>query len=157
MSNSDWPAPDVAPQPVRYASFGMRALGHICDGLMVAIIIVPLSIVLAIVTGQDQGNSTIASLTSILGLVIQSYWIGTKGGSPLRVKIGVIVVDETTGAYVGFSRGLLRTVVTNAFGILAVFNLVLGLVPLIDFLWMLRDPRNQTLHDKVARTIVQQS
>ena len=157
MSSADWPAPNLTPQPVRYANFWMRALAHICDGLMVALFIVPLSIVLAIVTGQDQGNSTIASLTSILGLVLQSYWIGTKGGSPLRVKTGVLVVDETTGAYIGFSRGLLRTVVTNAFAIFAVFNVALVLVPLLDFLWMLRDPKNQTLHDKVARTIVQQS
>lgn len=157
MSSADWPAPNLTPQPVRYANFWMRALAHICDGLMVALFIVPLSIVLAIVTGQDQGNSTIASMTSILGLVLQSYWIGTKGGSPLRVKTGVLVVDETTGAYIGFSRGLLRTVVTNAFAIFAVFNVVLLVVPLLDFLWMLRDSKNQTLHDKVARTIVQQS
>lgn len=157
MSNADWPAPDFTVQPVKYASFGMRALGHICDGLMVALVIVPLSIITALITGQDQSNSTIASITSIIGLVLQSYWIGTKGGSPLRVKIGVIVVDETTGAYIGFSRGLLRTVVTNAFGLLVVFNALLGIVALVDFLWMLRDPKSQTLHDKVARTIVQQS
>jgi uncharacterized RDD family membrane protein YckC len=159
MSESaNWPAPEIANGTgTTYAGFGMRALAHICDGLMVALVVVPLGIVLPLVTGQEQGDATIASLTSIIGLLLQSWWIGTRGGSPLRVKTGAIVVDASTGAYIGFARALLRTVATNLFGILVVVNSLLGVVTIIDFLWMLRDPRNQTIHDKIARTVVQQS
>ena len=159
MSNSDnWPAPEInSPSPIKYASFWMRALAHLCDGLMVAIVIVPLSILLAVVTGQSQSSATMSSITSIIGLALQSYWIGTKGRSPLRVKLGVLVVDANTGAFIGLNRAILRTVVTNAFAIFVIFNAILGILPLVDFLWMLRDPQSQTLHDKVARTVVQQA
>ena len=49
-----------------------------------------------------------------------------------------------------FGRSLMEQILR----LIGVVSIVLGLPWLLDMLWPLWDARNQTLHDKVAKTVV---
>jgi uncharacterized RDD family membrane protein YckC len=62
--------------------------------------------------------------------------------------VGVRVVDENDGSAIGFGRALGRA----AFEYLLV--IVLFVPWIIDMLFPIWDPKNQTLHDKVSKAVV---
>ena len=159
MSESaNWPAPEIANgDPTKYAGFFMRVLAHICDGLNSLILVLPLSIIGGLISEDGVAGAAVTGVISLAGMALQSHWIGTRGGSPLRVKVGALVVDEETGAYIGMSRAFVRTFAATAFALPVAINPGFIVIALLDILWMLRDPQRQTLHDKIARTVVQQS
>ncbi|HKG40054.1 MAG TPA: RDD family protein [Conexibacter sp.] len=77
---------------------------------------------------------------------------GERNGQTLGKQIVGIRVVRTDGAPVGFWLGVLRTVVAQ--------QLLAGITfyayAVVDYLWPLRDPQNQALHDKIAKTWVVQ-
>jgi uncharacterized RDD family membrane protein YckC len=83
---------------------------------------------------------------------LASSWQATLGMRLLRIRIA----RETDLGPVGVGRAAGRSVVVlGAYSALQlVLRFVAGLVILVDLLWPLWDSRNQTLHDKVARTVV---
>ena len=144
---SNWPAPDPnydaaadAARVGEYAGFWIRFVAYLCDSLMAALIAIPAQVVGNSIGGQDFGRL----LSAVASFVAMSYWLGTKGGSPLRRKLGVIAVDQNDGSFIGFQRGLIRVFVAQ----------ISGLCLLLGYLWMLWDPNKQTWHDKVAKTVV---
>ena len=158
FESENWPAPNISGgSSMVYAGFWMRALAHICDGINSLVLILPLTLITGLIVSGGTTGALVSAAVSFSGMLLQAYWIGTRGGSPLRVKTGALVVDMSTGAYIGLSRAFVRTFVSNVFSLLILINPVLIVVPLLDILWMLRDPQKQTLHDKVVRSIVQQS
>jgi len=135
-------------QSEKKAGFWMRFIAHICDGLNSLLVILPFQILNSILMGNNQ--KTLASLTSVVGgaatIFVLAKWIGERGGSPLRVKTGVLVLDENDGAYIGIKRALIRILMSY----------VSQIVLLLGYLWMLWDANNQTWHDKVAKSVVVQ-
>jgi uncharacterized RDD family membrane protein YckC len=85
---------------------------------------------------------------SILGTIatflVLAYWIGSRGGSPLRVRLGVLVLDQNDGSFIGTKRAVYR----------GLMGYVSQLALLLGYLWMLWDPNKQTWHDKVAQSVV---
>jgi uncharacterized RDD family membrane protein YckC len=75
---------------------------------------------------------------------VLAYWVGTQGGSPLRRKLGVFILDEVDGSFIGQRRATKRIMM----------SWVSGLVFLLGYLAMLRSPQSQTWHDRVANTVV---
>ena len=73
-----------------------------------------------------------------------AYWVGTQGGSPLRRKLGVFILDESDGSFIGQRRAAKRIMM----------SWVSGIVFLLGYLAMLRSPQSQTWHDRVANTVV---
>jgi uncharacterized RDD family membrane protein YckC len=130
------------------AGFWMRFIAHICDGINSLLIILPFQILNGILV--DSGQDALASLTSIVGGAATIYflakWTGERGGSPLRVKTGVLVLDEADGSYIGIKRAFIRVLM----------GYVSQIVFLLGYLWMLWDPKKQTWHDKVAKSVVVQ-
>jgi hypothetical protein len=126
----------------------MRFIAHICDGLNSLLVILPFQILNSIL--MDNNQKTLASLTSVVGgaatIFVLAKWIGERGGSPLRVKTGVLVLDENDGSYIGIKRALIRILMSY----------VSQIVLLLGYLWMLWDANNQTWHDKVAKSVVVQ-
>jgi uncharacterized RDD family membrane protein YckC len=157
--------PFVEPTIVRfqkheYAGFWIRFIAHICDGLSSLIIALPFLIIGMLLSDSSSASDadgfaglpgyTLGStglwpiLSSVSSLLLLAYWIGSRGGSPLRVRLGVLVLDENDGSYIGTKRAIYR----GLMGFISLRVLLLG------YLWMLWDPKRQTWHDKVAKSVV---
>ena len=142
---TSWPAPNVGggDNPIASeprAGFWIRFVANICDSLMASLIAIPAGIIGNSIGGKDFSN-LLQATASFLAI---AYWIGSGGGSPLRRKLGVIVLDENDGSFIGFRRGAIRVMM----------SWVSGICLLLGYLWMLWDGNKQTWHDKVAHTVV---
>lgn len=124
------------------AGFGIRLLANICDGIMVALVTIPISIVMAATSGTM--NTLLGYVQFIVGFAVLAYWMGNQGGSPLRRKLGVFIIDETDGSFIGMQRAFMRIAM----------SWVSGICLLIGYLSMLWHPRRQTWHDRVAHSVV---
>ena len=149
MSDSsfpDWNAPevvsisDISFEPK--AGFWLRFVANICDGIMVSRISIPFSIISASTTGTTASLSQAAQF--VVSFFVLAYWVGNQGGSPLRRKLGVFILDQDDGSFIGQRRALQRIMM----------SWVSGLVFLLGYLSMLRHPQSQTWHDRVAHSVV---
>ena len=149
MSDSpfpDWNAPevvsisDISFEPK--AGFWLRFVANICDGIMVSLISIPFSIITASTTGTTASMSQAAQF--VVSFFVLAYWVGNQGGSPLRRKLGVFILDQDDGSFIGQRRALQRIMM----------SWVSGIVFLLGYLSMLRHPQSQTWHDRVAHSVV---
>jgi len=81
---------------------------------------------------------------------IGSAWNATPGMRLLRLRCA----RDANGGNVILARAFIRAAALLAFGFLAALAPVLAIVELVDLLWPLWDSRRQTLHDKIAGTVV---
>ena len=75
------------------AGFWRRFVAHLCDGVNSLVIILPFNIVARSV-GSDNGGGLISMAGTIASVYMLARWTGQRGGSPLRVRYGVLVIDE---------------------------------------------------------------
>jgi len=145
-STPDWDAPEVAIiSDIAYepkAGFWLRFVANLCDGIMVSIISIPFAIISASTTGTAAALSQ--SSQFVASFFVLAYWIGTQGGSPLRRKLGVFILDQDDGSFIGQRRAVQRIMM----------SWVSGIVFLLGYLAMLRSPQSQTWHDRVAHSVV---
>jgi uncharacterized RDD family membrane protein YckC len=102
-------------------------------------------------------------------LVYLILMIGSPRGQTVgMMAVGNRAVDALTGGVLGYSRATMRILISLAQGVGAVIAVeattspgsrlllvfLLGCVALADDLWPLWDRRRQTLHDKVAGSVV---
>lgn len=132
------------PQPGFYlAGWWSRVGATIVD---TAILLIPI-LVISFLGGRAGGT--------ILAVVVEAsyytYMLSRRGQTVGNMAVGTRVVDARTGGPIGPGRALGRWAAQVLFG-LGVFLLFIPL--LLDYLWPLWDPRNQTLHDKIASTVV---
>jgi uncharacterized RDD family membrane protein YckC len=155
--NNDYSAPIHQEQR---AGFWIRFLAHVCDGLSSLLIALPIQLIGALVSdsssvsdadgfaglpGFGMGTTDIWSVIgTIASFFVLAYWIGSRGGSPLRVRLGVLVLDQNDGSFIGTRRAVYR----------GLMSYVSQLALLLGYLWMLWDPQRQTWHDKVAQSVV---
>ena len=145
-STPDWDAPevlsisDIASEPK--AGFWLRFVANICDGIMVSVISIPFAIITASTTGTTASLSQAAQF--VVSFFVLAYWVGTQGGSPLRRKLGVFILDQDDGSFIGHRRAFQRIMM----------SWVSGIVFLLGYLSMLRHPQSQTWHDRVAHSVV---
>ena len=135
--------PEANPVDATLASYGLRVIGYIIDGLIVGAVGLLLYLV------ARGTNSTILSLVAALaGFLYAGILIGGWTGQTLGMKaVGVRCVNGADGSAVTYSTSFLRALIHALFQIIPI-------VVLIDLLWPIWDGRNQTLHDKVASTVV---
>lgn len=138
----------------------MRVLAHICDGLNTLLITLPFQVIGVLVSdsstssdadgfarlpGYGMASSDVWSVIgTIAAFFVLAYWIGNRGGSPLRVRLGVLILDENDGSYIGTKRAVLR----------GLMSYVSQIALLLGYFWMIWDPKKQTWHDKVAKSVV---
>jgi uncharacterized RDD family membrane protein YckC len=80
--------------------------------------------------------------------IYQTVMIGSRNQTLGKMALGIAVVDAESRSPIGYPRAFTRWLSTAALR-------ALYTVPtIVDHLWPLRDSRNQTLHDKVARSVV---
>ncbi len=146
------------------AGFLIRIAAFICDQICVmpvpvVLVLFPISIVFdspmqILATGTAPLLIVLAIFSQIVSALILGYWIGSAGGSPLRVRLGVYVVDENSGAFIGVRRGIIRVFFASSLGLLSGVSSILWVLTLLDYVSMLWNPNKQTWHDKVAKSVV---
>lgn len=127
-----------------YAGWWRRVGASLIDGL---VLLVP-----GLLVSLLSSSRGVVVLPLILGFVYQWQMLAAKGQTLGNMALGTAVADATTGAKPTSGRAAARAGASVGFELLS--SLTLGLLALVDALWPLWDQRNQTLHDKVASTVV---
>ena len=154
-TNANWGS--VPPPPGNnfghdeYAGFWIRLFAHVCDQINALIIVLPVGALL-----RASGASDVVALTvgSLSGAWLLAHWTSRRGGSPLRVRTGVLVLDATDGSFLDANSSLKRAMFPAVLSIGANLLWVIAIPLLLDYLTAIRHPRRQTWHDKYAGSVV---
>lgn len=153
----------------RLAGFWVRVAYSLIDGIIVSLLLTPILIIAGIPFFKDlselsqESTTTSTQLPPSFGffflIVMLTSWIvptlyillllGFTGSTLGQKILGVYVISETDYNSV---KGKWGTVILRT-----LMFVVLGSVPivsLLDPLWCIWDEKKQTLHDKVANTLV---
>jgi uncharacterized RDD family membrane protein YckC len=157
-------APGYGAGPPPLASYGARLGGWLIDWVLLGIVAAPFLIVTHSIhrthnvllsngsISHQSGFSVGPAGIAIQALIVLAYGAllcgSTRGQTVGMMIVRVRAIDEARGGPIGYSRALGRA----AFEYLMA---VLIFIPwIVDMLFPLWDPSNQTLHDKVTRTVV---
>jgi uncharacterized RDD family membrane protein YckC len=154
------------------ATFWRRFLGFVIDYILLIVIEI---LILRPVHASFAATVVASTLISFL---YNSLLIGFNHGQTLGMRmVSVKCVDQDGVTEINFSRAVKRAIFYGALTVIAslenvhryahpttsqlhhlvhqeLIAVVLALPHLIDLLWVAWDKRNQTLHDKFARTVV---
>lgn len=117
------------------ASFGQRAVAWLID----IVILASINELLFRVNPTDANG-----IAALLDLGYMVLLLGGPYGQTIGAKVMKIRVVNINGKPLGYLRATARYLLAS------VSAIILGL----GYLWMLRDKRNQTLHDKLAGSLV---
>lgn len=137
----------------RLAGWGRRAAAIVLDWIILVFTLVPAFIWAATTTDPVTDEISDASAGVILAqlffgpLVYNWLMVGAWGRTVGKMAVGIAVRRGEDSAPVGYARALGRAASSFLLG-------VLSIPLLVSYLWPLWDKRNQTLHDKMANTIV---
>jgi uncharacterized RDD family membrane protein YckC len=163
-----YPAAPYGALDAPYAPWGTRLGGYLID----LVIFIPVLVVLVLVFrhahvlelhlttrrhGTTRRSISLLSflLTGVLFLVYATALVGGRRGQTVgMMAVGVRAVRDGTRDVVGYGPAFGRSLMEQILRLIGVVSIVLGLPWLLDMLWPLWDARNQTLHDKVAKTVV---
>ncbi len=149
---------DVTPDEVvagaELASWGRRLVALLLDSIILGGVVVS-AILLAGVSVEElndllTGGDTLVLLTLFVlpEAIYETVMIGSRNQTFGKMALGIKVVGADDRAPIGYLRAFRRWLSTAT--LWALFT-----VPgIVDHLWPLRDARNQTLHDKFARSVV---
>ncbi|MEW6153073.1 MAG: RDD family protein [Actinomycetota bacterium] len=137
MSQYDAPPPTASGPSGPRASFGIRFVAVLIDGVILGLV----GAILQGILGQNAGGA----LSLLAGLAYWGYLEGSPSGQTVGKKVmNIRVIDFTTGAPLGVGKALLRYV-----------GRIISTIPcLLGYFWSLWDSENQTWHDKIAGTVV---
>ena len=119
------------------ASFGIRFVAALIDGILLGII----GYVLGLLLGSALGTA----VQILLGLGYYSYLEGSPSGQTIGKRaMNIRVIDFNTGGAIGPARALIRYL-----------GRILSSIPCgLGYFWMLWDSEKQTWHDKIAQSVV---
>ncbi len=133
-----------------YVSWGTRVGAYFCDFAYSILLIIPafvlfllgaaipkIGFIFAIIGGLAYLAAAFASLYFL-------YLTGSTGASPGKRVMGIQVINEQTGQFIGGGMGIVR----------GIAHIVDAIPCYIGFLFPLFDKKRQTLADKVMKTIV---
>ncbi len=129
----------------QYASWGSRVGSFIIDGLIAG---VPYAIFYGIGGAIGGGGGAVLVLLGALLGLAAALWLahqeGTTGQTPGKKALGIRLIGEETGQYIGFGMAFVRKLA----------HFLDGVVCYIGYLWPLWDDKSQTFADKVCKTVV---
>ena len=136
------------------ASWGRRLAALALDGLILGVVVFA-AVTLAGVSMTElndvlvEGDTlTLIALFVLPEAIYDTVMIGSRNQTFGKMAVGIKVVGADDRAPIGYGRAFRRWISTAA--LWALFT-----VPgVVDHLWPLRDGRNQTFHDKFARSVV---
>ena len=129
------------------AAYGWRVLGFLIDGLI-------LSFATALVS---RGTSAWVALAFSIAarILYPALLIGQWQGATVGMKVvGIRCVDAETAGPVTMAQAFIRSVGAELIAAAGIVIAIGGVFELLDLAWPIWDKRNQTLHDKIGRTIV---
>ncbi|HEX4807249.1 MAG TPA: RDD family protein [Conexibacter sp.] len=138
------------------ADWWTRAGAFVLDQLIVAGAIFAISFAIAGAAprqGEMRASLAFYAIVLVVGGLYAPLLMarrGARNGQTLGKQLVGIRVVRTDGRPVGVWTGVLRTVVAQQL----LIGVTVYLYAIVDYLWPLRDRRNQALHDKLARTWV---
>ncbi len=140
-------------QGVRLAGFWIRFVAVFIDGLIMAAVRWPLSLLLAVpqsllTRNMEQGGAAVGVAFGMLGLnmlvgiavaVAYTGWFySTKGATPGKMLLKLKVVNADTGTYLTFGQACLRDIVGK---------FVSGIIFMIGYLMAAFRKDKRALHD----------
>lgn len=142
------PSPTGVVTTDEYAEWGTRVGAYLIDGLVAC---VPLVLAFALFAFSSSGSAVVVGVPILIAgfawaLLYKPVFEGRSGQTVGKRMLGIKVVRED-GRPMSYGPAFARWVVAW----------VINWVPfggVIDDLWPLWDDRNQTLHDKAAKTLV---
>jgi uncharacterized RDD family membrane protein YckC len=143
-----------APAAGELASWGRRLAALLLDAAILGLVVAATALA-AGVPAEDlreriQNGETLLLVLLFLApeAIYQTAMIGSRNQTLGKMVLGIEVVDAESRSPIGYPRAFTRWVSTAA--LRALFTIP----TIVDHLWPLRDPKNQTLHDKLARSVV---
>jgi uncharacterized RDD family membrane protein YckC len=101
--------------------------------------------------GYVSGILGLLAVQLIVGALYQIPFIALRGATPGKMAAGVKVRPWTGEGRPGWSRAIRRWLGREAIAVVPTAGF---LYQLLDSLWLLWDPKRQSLHDKAAGTVV---
>ena len=147
---------DSVPEPLdeQLASWGRRLAALLLDTLVLASIIA-LTVLVAGVSPEELNDRIVngeSLLVFLLFVVPEAIYdtalIGSRNQTFGKMALGIKVVDAENRSPIGYVRAFRRWLST------ATLWALFWAPGVLDHLWPLRDSRNQSFHDKFARSIV---
>jgi uncharacterized RDD family membrane protein YckC len=121
------------------ASFGVRFLAALIDGILVGVV----SGIVRAILGLDLTGSQ--GIQLLLGLAYYGYLEGSPSGQTVGKKVmSIRVIDFAGGGPIGPGRAVIRFVA----------RYLSGIACLLGYFWMLWDKEKQTWHDKLSNSVV---
>ena len=141
------------------ARWGTRAVAWLIDLLLtVGVFFIPTFILFggSVAVGDDDAGAAAVGILALIAYLIAAIWTGwffgfrqgVTGTTPGKRQQGLRLVDVQTGSPPGGARGVGRWLIPH------IFNAVVGVYVIVDYLWPLWDDRSQRLTDKIFRTLV---
>lgn len=148
------PAPTVRSAGA-LAEWSTRAAAFVLDGLFVFGVACVLTLLIMWATGSTEERDIEKIVYAVcLPLGLYAPLLMARGGKANGQTFGKQMMDlrvvRTNGEPVTFWNAFLRQVI----GQQLLITVTLNIYAFADYLWPLRDPRNQALHDKIAKTLV---
>jgi len=167
-----WPssaarAPE-GPGGASYASWGIRLGGYLIDVVIFLVVLLVLFLLLGHSHSLElhlvgrRGGVHRRTISGLPFLVSGLLWIGygtllcgsPRGQTVGMMAVGVRAVRDGSLAELGYGRALGRAAFEGVLRLLNLLFFLLGLVWIVDMLFPLWDRKRQTLHDKVAGSVV---
>jgi uncharacterized RDD family membrane protein YckC len=155
-----------------YAGWWRRVVAYLLDGLLVGVVAIALTAATGhhepwtvfhshVVDGQRRLvpiGSKLLFFTTVETLLAFCYAAGFLASAwqatPFMRALGIHIARATDLGHVGLGRSSGRAAIFQGVTVLAARIPFGSLLILVDLLWPLWDARNQTVHDKLAGTVV---
>jgi uncharacterized RDD family membrane protein YckC len=159
-----WPGTS---EGVPYASWGIRVGGYLIDAVIFLVVLGVFAILFRHTHALDvhfmarrgtrrRNFSSLPFLfTGLCYIAYGTLLCGSARGQTLgMMAVGVRAVRDETLGVLGYGRALGRAVFEGVLRLINLLFFLLGLVWILDMLFPLWDKKRQTLHDKVAGSVV---
>ena len=141
------PVDAVAAAGPSLAGYGWRLLGFVIDGL---ILTTAAALLAKATTAWVVLAFSIAARILYPALLI-AKWEGATVGMKV---VGIRCVDAESEQPVTMAQSFIRSVGAELIAAVGIVVAIGGVLELLDLAWPIWDKKNQTLHDKIGRTIV---
>ncbi len=166
-----WPATSGGGQedaPPPYASWAIRLGGYLIDAVIFLVVLVALFLlfghahVLELHLLNRRAGHRRRTVSALPFVVAGLLWIlygtllcGSRRGQTVgMMAVRVRAVRDGEPAELGYGRALGRAAFEGALRLLNLLFFLLGILWVLDMLFPLWDAKRQTLHDKVAGSVV---
>lgn len=111
----------------------------------------------AYVTEMLAASLPITIISLVVGLLYETAFLVWRGATPGKMVLGTVVRRVGSAGRLTLVDAIKRQLIgigTAVLGLAPVVGLLGSVVSVLDPAWLLWDPKRQTLHDKVADTVV---